>query len=201
MKVENLMIRDVHTCKPEDGLSVPARIMSNHDCGCVPVIDDEYRVLGMITDRDICMAGMAQEKPLSAIQARTVMAKAPRTCKPTDEHVQAERMMRTHQVRRLPVVDDSGRLVGLISLNDLACEAAGEQARRDKQLTMEEVGLTLAAICAHRQPPSQKVLPQDRKAAAGTSASGGSRAKGSSAGARSKGTSGSAKAKEGPAAR
>jgi CBS domain-containing protein len=72
------------------------------------------------------------------------------TCRPTDTVAVAEAAMRQHQIRRLPVVSDEGRLVGILSLNDIAIEAAEERAHKRRDVTPEEVGTTLAAICRHR---------------------------------------------------
>jgi CBS-domain-containing membrane protein len=150
MKIEKLMTRDVRTCRPEDGLVEPARIMWENDCGCVPVVDAEARVIGMITDRDVCMGAYTQGRPLAEIPVPSVMSKTVHCCRPSDGVEDAEALMKTRQLRRLPVVNEVGRLVGLLSLNDIAREAARERAARDRHAALEAVGSTLASICAHR---------------------------------------------------
>jgi CBS domain-containing protein len=75
------------------------------------------------------------------------MARNPRTCRPTDAIEDAEKIMREAQIRRLPVVDADGRLVGLISLADLAREAARERTTKSPEITETAIGDTLAAIC------------------------------------------------------
>lgn len=126
MKVEKLMTRNPVSCTPEDDLSVPARLMWEADCGCVPVVDRDRRVVGMVTDRDVCMAAYTQGRPLREMRVGEVMSNKVHACRMADDLEVAERMMKTRQVRRLPVLDTDERLVGMLSLNDLALRAARE---------------------------------------------------------------------------
>jgi CBS-domain-containing membrane protein len=80
------------------------------------------------------------------------MSKKLVACRPGDTVKAAEAAMREHQVRRLPVVDDRGCLVGILSINDIAIEASQERLLAKREVTAEEVGMTLAAICQHRTP-------------------------------------------------
>ena len=157
MQVKDMMVREVKTCAPDDSLSHAAQLMWDHDCGVVPVVSGR-RVLGMITDRDACMAAYTQDRRLSEIKVASAMSKRVHACRPTDDVKKVEEMMRSEQVRRLPVVDAGGDLVGILSINDLARQAANERPHRSKQVTMEEVGATLASLCAHRQPASEGLL-------------------------------------------
>jgi CBS domain-containing protein len=99
------------------------------------------------------MSALFQGKPLQDLRVSDAMAKRLLTCSPSDAVGAAERKMREARIRRLPVVDREGTLVGMISLADLAQEAAREQAAPRKEITESEVGDTLAAICEplHRQ--------------------------------------------------
>ncbi len=155
MNVGQLMTQDVRACRPEDTLDTAAQIMWDNDCGCVPVVDANRRVVGMLTDRDICMAAYTQGGPLRALLASSAMAKKVFSCKPEDTLEAAEEIMRANQIRRLPVVDAEGRLLGIISLNDIAREAERERTRRRKEVTTDEIGLTLAAIC---KPHSERAV-------------------------------------------
>jgi len=151
MNVEQLMTRDVKTCGLYDSLSDAARIIWENDCGCVPVVEDD-RVVGMVTDRDICMATYTQGRSLSEMQVNGVLSNA-HTCGRDDPIGAAEQLMRTHQVRRLPVVDGEGDLVGMLSVNDILREAARGRARRAKRdITGEDIVQMLGAICAPRSP-------------------------------------------------
>jgi CBS-domain-containing membrane protein len=104
----------------------------------------------MITDRDICMAALFQGKALSELPVKDSMAKKVLICNPGQDISSVDRAMREARVRRVPVVDAQGSLVGIVGLADLAREAASERADAEKQITESEIGDTLAAICEPR---------------------------------------------------
>jgi len=143
MRIEQLMSRPVQTCHPEDSIDAPARLMWDHDCGAIPVVDGDGKLVGIITDRDICMAAMFQAKPLHAIPVAAVMTRQVYTCDAEDSLEAAERMMQLKQVRRVPVLADGGRPVGILSINDIARVAGAAR----KNGADREVVQTLAAIC------------------------------------------------------
>lgn len=155
MRVEQLMSKQVKTCGPDDSLDHAAQLMWDHDCGCLPVSDGDgvNRVAGIITDRDICMSALFQGKPLRELRVSDAMAKQVRVCRPKDSITDVERTMREAKIRRLPVVDDQGAAIGMITLADLAREAELEQTRPTPEITGNEIGVTLASICQapHRQ--------------------------------------------------
>lgn len=151
MQVERIMARDVKTCGVDDMLNRAAQLMWEGDCGCVPVIaaDGDGRVIGILTDRDICMAAYTQGRPLFEISVGSAMAHKVIGCVPSDDLKRAETLMHDNQLRRLPVLDDSGRLLGIISINDIAREAARERATRRgaAEVSDAEVGYTFEGIC------------------------------------------------------
>jgi len=147
MKVEKIMQECAWTCRPEDSLNTAAQIMWENDCGCVPVVAGE-RIVGMLTDRDVCMAAYLQGKPLRDVPVALAMSKTVHTCATSDDVATAEDMMRTHRIRRLPVVDAKGALAGIVSLSDIAAAARGMPVKTRKG-ALSAVGDTLAAIC-HR---------------------------------------------------
>jgi CBS domain-containing protein len=123
------------------------------DYGCVPVVeqsDGSARVVGMITDRDICMATYTQGRPLSEIRIESAMAKVVYSCRPTDSIATALKILEQHQLHRLPVVDQDDRLVGVLALADVAREAEREYARGTKEVTDTRVAQVLKAISAPR---------------------------------------------------
>ena len=124
MRVEQIMNRDVKTCGPQDSLNKAAQIMWDESCGAVPVVDDQCRPVGFLTDRDICMAAYTQGKPLVELRVEGAMARKLVCCHAEDDLDSAAQLMRQNRTRRLPVTDRAGILVGLLSLDDLACEAA-----------------------------------------------------------------------------
>jgi CBS-domain-containing membrane protein len=105
----------------------------------------------MITDRDICMAAYTQGKLLANIPVTSCMSRAVFGCKPTDDLEAAEKLMQTKKVRRLPVVDENGKLAGIISLDDLARGVAGG-AKEQARVTEKEVAQTLSGICCSKSP-------------------------------------------------
>lgn len=150
MKIADLMTRDVLTCNLSDTLNRPAQLMWEGDVGWIPVLDGTARVIGVVTDRDLAMAAYLQGRPLNAIPVQTVMTRQIVTCKPGDDLSAALRQMRTQQVRRLPVVDVAGRLVGVVALNDIVRRGAtepGKAAARE-----HEVATAMAGICEPRSP-------------------------------------------------
>jgi CBS domain-containing protein len=147
MKVKDVMIKEVKTCRVGESVNTAAKLMWDHACGCAPVLDDSSKVAGIITDRDICMAAYTQGKPLQDIPVRSAMSKVVRYCAPQDTLIMAENIMKTNQVRRLPVLDDAGNLVGIISLDDIAREARCQREAMIRDVNEAEVGKTLAGIC------------------------------------------------------
>jgi CBS domain-containing protein len=124
MKVEQIMNRAVKSCRPLDSLSAAAQIMWDEPCGAVPVVDDQGKPVGFLTDRDVCMAAYTQGKPLEQLRVESAMARKVVSCAAEDDLSAAAGLMRQNGTRRLPVIDKNGALVGLLSLDDLACEAA-----------------------------------------------------------------------------
>ena len=151
MNVQELMSTDVKSCHMNDPLDRAAQIMWEHDCGAVPVLDDDSRVVGMLTDRDICMASYTQGRLLARIPVSSACAHAVHSCKMTDSLQTAENIMRMAQVRRIPVVDDEGKLRGMLSLGDLALHLH-RPGRKTDGLSYQSVAQTLAAIS---KPPVQ----------------------------------------------
>jgi len=157
MKIEKLMHGDVGACHADDKGSLAAKIMWERDCGCVPVLDESSRVVGMVTDRDLCMASYTQGKSLRDIPVRTAMSKELWSCRPDDDLSDAEQTMKERQVRRLPVVDAKGNLTGILSLADITREAAREARERPKQMDVSytDVAQTLGAINVPRSTHAQ----------------------------------------------
>lgn len=150
MRVGEIMTDAVRVCRDTDDLAEVACSMERLDFGCVPVTEDGGRVIGIVTDRDICLAACRSGKPLAELRVRDAMTKPVRTCSPDASPAEAEFLMREAQVRRLPVVDESGALVGILSLADLAREAEHERRLRHQEISRIEIGTTLAAICRPR---------------------------------------------------
>ncbi len=146
MNVRELMSHPAVTCSTADTLARAASLMWDNDCGLLPVTDDTGKLAGVITDRDICMAACFQGKPLAELSVQGTMHQQVHTCRPEDTLAAAESVMEEHQIRRLPVVNGDGRVLGLIALNDLLREAAREARQARKAVTSNEVVHTAAAV-------------------------------------------------------
>jgi CBS domain-containing protein len=120
MKVRDLMRHDVRTCSRDETLADVARAMWDMDVGCLPVVDQLGRPVAMITDRDICMAACMQGVPLANMPVASAMSRGIVTCMPDTSVHALEALMQHYQVRRLPVVNEDGVLVGIVGLADLA---------------------------------------------------------------------------------
>jgi CBS-domain-containing membrane protein len=174
MKVENLMTKDVWACKRDDKLQVAAQLMWDHDCGCAPVVDEQRRLVGMITDRDICMAALTQGRRLDEMVVSSAMSWRLVACKPSDPIETIEDQMRVNQIRRVPVVDEQYRLIGLLSLADIAREATREMLLDTRDVMGDNVAATLAALSRPRTNAAAPIMPpsdvplksRSRKAAA-----------------------------------
>jgi CBS domain-containing protein len=150
MNVQSLMTKNPKCCRADEALSTAAYLMWECDIGSLPVVDQEHQVVGMITDRDICMAAYFQDRPLSQIPVHQVMASQIVTCRPEDDVKTAERLMRDNQIRRLPIIDREGHLMGVVSINDLARKAASDQHLSSPRVGETGVVTTLAAIASPR---------------------------------------------------
>lgn len=148
MIVEQIMSQPCVTCRVPETLDTPARLMWDHDCGAVAVLSEDGELAGMVTDRDICMATFTKGVPPQTIGVAEIMSRRIITCSPKDSVSTAEGLMRNHQIRRLPVVDRAGRVVGMLSLSDVARYAA---TIRRPQTVDRELVQTLAAIGEHRR--------------------------------------------------
>lgn len=145
MKISELMTRTVQVCRANDTLDRAAQLMWDHDIGVVVVVDEPGQVIGMITDRDICMAAYTCGLPLHDITVDRAMATQVVTCKVDSSDDAVAALMAKHKIRRIPVVDDANHPIGILSLNDLARTMAN-----GRDVPASEVAGTLAAISEHR---------------------------------------------------
>jgi CBS domain-containing protein len=138
MKAQDVMTSDPACCTPESTAREAARLMREHDCGCVPVVEGESkRLVGMVTDRDIACRGVAEGKgPKTPV--RELMSLDPQYCHPGDDIAAVEQIMMQVQVRRVPVVDAKGNCVGMIAQADLALN--------DKAANDSEIGRVVERI-------------------------------------------------------
>ena len=119
MKVKDVMHRGATCVPPETPIGKIAKMMRDEDIGAVPIGEDD-RLIGMVTDRDIVCRGLAEGGDCAALTARDVLSKPILYCR-TDEDVEdVVRIMEKNQIRRLPVIDEKKRLVGILAIGDIA---------------------------------------------------------------------------------
>lgn len=145
MKVKDVMTEQVHCCTPDMNLAAVAELMWNNDCGMLPV-KEGGKLAGVITDRDICIALGTRNVPARDVLVRDVLTADVESCGPDLDVHRAMELMRRAKVRRLPVVDDAGKIQGILSLNDIALRVN----RNDAELSYEQVLNTIKAIDEHR---------------------------------------------------
>jgi CBS domain-containing protein len=133
-------------------MELAAGLMWDRDIGFLVVLDDQNRLAGVLTDRDICMAAYTGGKALRSIPVRVAMARNVFTVAASEDVAAAEQIMDAHQVRRLPMIDGKGRIIGVVSLNDIAREARNEISRRHPDVDSAGLARTLARICEPRRP-------------------------------------------------
>lgn len=141
MKVEELMTTEVFSVTHMETLSDAARLMWEHNCGCIPVLISGDLV-SVITDRDIAMASYLNGRSLSDIPVMTAHSKRAIVVRPEDDIAAVEACMRANQIRRIPVIDEAAKLVGIVSLNDIAIAGI----TRRSGVSAEDVSNTLGAM-------------------------------------------------------
>jgi CBS domain-containing protein len=146
------MTREVGSCGLDTNLAAAARIMWDKDCGSVPVLDHEGRAIGIITDRDICMALTTRNHLASELTVGDVVGGPVKSCAPEDNVGAALKKMQNEQLRRLPVIDGEGKLVGILSLNDVILNSKRGKSKKGAHVSHGEVMDTLKALSQHRAP-------------------------------------------------
>jgi CBS domain-containing protein len=122
MRVQEIMTKDPDCCLPNDSVQKAAKIMKIIDAGVVPVVASglDQKVIGIVTDRDLCLGVIAEGRDPATPTVKECMTGKVIICRPNDELQHAVRLMEENQIRRIPVVEDDGTLVGIISLADIA---------------------------------------------------------------------------------
>lgn len=139
MKVKECMCNDVCIVKPETTINEVAKLMSEYHIGCIPVCDNNNCICGIITDRDILLRAVACEKDTKNCPVSDIMTTNVCTCKEDDEMKNAENKMSEYQIRRLPVCDTNDKVIGILTIGNLA--------HNTNKLGTEEVCNTIENIC------------------------------------------------------
>jgi len=154
MKVKDVMTPDARAIWITQSLAAAAKEMWENDCGVLPIIKDDRKVVGMLTDRDICMAAAMRDRTPSGISVAEVMSAAIFSTTPEDDVAQALRLMREHKIRRLPVLNADGELEGILSMNDIVLKAKARNGKKP-EIEYADVVKTYQAICEHPVPMVQ----------------------------------------------
>lgn len=139
MKVKECMCKDVCCVKPETKIYEIAKLMSENHIGCIPVCDANNTICGIVTDRDVLLRCVACNKDTNQTPVSDIMSCNVYTCKENDDITNAESKMGQNQIRRLPVCDDNNKVVGILTLGDLA--------QNNGTIGKQEVCTTLENIC------------------------------------------------------
>jgi CBS domain-containing protein len=136
LKCRDIMTRNVTTCNKNTNIEKIAQLMRFEDIGAIPVLDQEGKLEGIVTDRDIVVEGLTKDKADAQLTAEDCMSTDLFTARQNDRLVDVIREMGDHQIRRVPVVDSRNRLVGIISMADVAT-----QTNKDRELekALEEI--------------------------------------------------------------
>jgi CBS domain-containing protein len=145
IRAGDLMSRDVITVYPEDRVGYAARLMRDYDFGSLPVVDREGHLIGIITDRDISMRLVANEADTHNTVVADGMTDGAFACHAEDSVRECMRQMSRHRIRRLPIINDWGQVVGIVSQGDLA-RHAGYHPGRGERRAMADV------VCAVSEP-------------------------------------------------
>src|SRR5689334_18223734 len=152
MKVKEVMTPNAKAIWLTESLADAAKLMWENDCGVLPIIKDGSKVIGLITDRDVCMAAAMRDGNPSGISVEEVMTGQVYAVNPEDDIDRALQLMQQHQIRRLPVINPEGEFEGILSMNDIVLQAKAPDAAARDSIDYGDVVKTYQAICQHPVP-------------------------------------------------
>lgn len=139
MEVKDCMTKNVCYCTPSTNVTDVAKMMCDNHVGCIPVCDENNQVVGLLTDRDVILRTISCGKDVNTTPVSDIMTCGVCCCKPDTTIAEATKLMSDFQIRRIPVCDQNNKIVGMLSLGDLA--------HNDKKVGKDEVCNTLENIC------------------------------------------------------
>jgi CBS domain-containing protein len=140
------------TCGLGTNLGAAIEILWNRNCGILPVVNAENQVVGVVTDRDLCIALGTRNRLPGEIAVADVVSGKLFSCKPDDEIQSALATMAQQQVRRLPVIDAEGKLKGILSMDDVTLHAESRTSGKHPELSFDDVTVTLKKLYAPHLP-------------------------------------------------
>ena len=138
MTCGDVMTKDPAFCVPTDSAARVAKVMKVKNVGSIPVCESRHsrKLVGIVTDRDLALHVVAESRDASSTHVEDVMTREPCTCHPEDGFQNAWEAMQQYQVRRIPIIDGSGQLIGIIAQADIA---ARKEEREKTAETVEEI--------------------------------------------------------------
>jgi len=137
MKCKEIMTKDPVCCLPDDEVQKAAKLMKDEDVGVIPIIEDEdtKTLLGIVTDRDLALRVVAEGRDGASTRIKDVMTAGAISCRPDDDLQKAVDAMQENQVRRIPVVDNNKKIVGIIAQADVAIRA--DEPKKTAEIVQE----------------------------------------------------------------
>jgi len=149
MKVRELMTKTIAICHSETNLASAGALKWESDCGVLPVVDERKKVIGILTDRDVCIALTTNDRRPSAMTVGDISGPRAFVCSQDNDVQLALKLMREHRIHRVPVVNKAGILEGILSLKDIVLRAEKDVGRKRPDISYDDVVLTLQTICAY----------------------------------------------------
>src|SRR5690348_10934079 len=146
MKVQDVMMRTPAYCSPEMNLGSAVQLLWEHDCGFLPIVDAKRKLIGVVTDRDLCVALGTRCQPPGRITVGEVATGKVYSCREKDEIHAALQTMAEKRVRRLPVVNEEGMLQGILSMDNVVLHTESSGFGHKAELSNEDVVNTLRQI-------------------------------------------------------
>ena len=131
LRCRDIMTRNIASVRRDTPVSEVARLMRDQDVGAIPVLDENGKLAGIVTDRDLVVRGLTSDKPEAELRAEDCMSDDVYTANQNDRVVEVINEMGDHQIRRIPVVDSRDRLVGIISTADIALQTSKDRELAD----------------------------------------------------------------------
>ena len=153
MKVKDVMKETPYYCQPENNLGSATELMWDANCGFLPVESAEGKVIGTITDRDICIALGTRNRLAGEVTVAEVLSGSRLySCEPNDDIHMALQTMMEAKIRRLPVMAQNGTLVGVLSMDDILFRAEPRSPGKEPELSSDEVVRTFRSIAQRGYP-------------------------------------------------
>lgn len=152
MKVRDVMMRTPASCGAETNLGSAVEILWNRNCGFLPVVNAQGKVIGVVTDRDICIALGTRNRLPGEITVGEIISGKVFACRSDDDLRTALATMGREKVRRLPVISADGKLEGILSMDDVVLHAEAATPGRPSELSHEDVAVTLKQLYQPQVP-------------------------------------------------